>query len=45
VPIRGEIIKHPSGLEFEIMDSDPRRVKKVRIHIKTPQDAPGRDGG
>ena len=34
VPSRGEIIKHPSGLEFEIMESDPRRVKKVRIHIK-----------
>ena len=34
VPSRGEIIKHPSGLEFEIMESDPRRVKKVRIHVK-----------
>ena len=34
VPARGEIIKHPSGLEFEIMDSDARRIKRVRIHIK-----------
>jgi CBS domain containing-hemolysin-like protein len=34
VPTRGEIIKHPSGLEFEIMDSDARRIKRVRIHIK-----------
>ena len=34
VPTRGEIIKHESGLEFEILESDPRRVKKVRIHLK-----------
>ena len=32
VPIRGEIIKHPSGIEFEIVDSDARRIKRVRIH-------------
>ncbi len=34
VPAKGEIIKHESGLEFEIMESDPRRVKKLRIHVK-----------
>ena len=33
VPTRGEIIKHPTGLEFEILESDPRRVKRVRIHL------------
>lgn len=37
VPSRGEIIKHASGLEFEIMERDPRRVKKVRIHVKQPE--------
>lgn len=31
VPQRNELIKHPSGLEFEILDADPRRIKKVRI--------------
>ena len=31
VPLRGELIAHPSGLEFEVLDSDPRRVKRVRI--------------
>ncbi|MEO9169342.1 MAG: hemolysin family protein [Aestuariivirga sp.] len=36
VPIRGEIIRHPSGLEFEIADSDARRIKRVRIHVKPP---------
>ncbi len=34
VPARGEIIKHISGLEFEILQSDPRRVKRIRIHVK-----------
>ena len=37
VPVRGEIIKHNSGLEFEILESDPRRVKRVRIHVKNPE--------
>lgn len=31
IPSRGEIIKHSTGLEFEILDADPRKVKKVRI--------------
>jgi len=34
LPARGEIIKHPSGLEFEILQSDPRRIKRIRIHVK-----------
>ena len=32
VPARGELIRHPAGLEFEVLDADPRRVKKVRVH-------------
>jgi magnesium and cobalt transporter len=31
VPARGEVIKHPAGLEFEVLDADPRRVKRVRV--------------
>lgn len=32
VPVRGELVVHPeSGLEFEIMDADPRRVKRLRV--------------
>lgn len=31
IPARGEIISHSSGLDFEIIDADPRKVKKVRI--------------
>ncbi len=36
VPQRGELIRHPGGLEFEIIDADPRRVKKIRIHLIDP---------
>ena len=31
VPTRGEVIVHPAGYEFEIVDADPRRIKRVRI--------------
>ena len=31
VPVRGEIVPGPEGYEFEVLDADPRRVKKVRI--------------
>ena len=32
VPIRGELVKHSSGMEIEIVDADPRRIKSIRIH-------------
>lgn len=31
VPERGEIIPHQGGVEFEVIDADPRRVKRLRI--------------
>ena len=31
VPQRGEIIKHESGLIFEIIDADPRKIKLLKI--------------
>lgn len=35
VPQRGEIVAHPMGYEFEILEADPRRVKRVRIRPVT----------
>ncbi|MCP8938617.1 hemolysin family protein [Alsobacter sp. SYSU M60028] len=32
VPVRGEIIAHQSGWEFEVLDADPRKIKRLRIH-------------
>jgi len=31
VPQRGEIIAHPAGYEFEVLEADPRKVKRLRI--------------
>jgi len=31
VPIRGELIAHPSGVEFEVLEADPRRIRRLRI--------------
>ncbi len=31
VPKRGEVITHPDGIEFEVLDADPRRAKRLRI--------------
>jgi len=31
VPERGEIIPHPLGMEFEILEASPRRVKRLRL--------------
>jgi hypothetical protein len=28
----GEIVEHPDGWRFEIIDADPRMVKRVRLH-------------
>jgi CBS domain containing-hemolysin-like protein len=31
LPVRGELVRGPLGFEIEVLDSDPRRVKRVRI--------------
>lgn len=33
VPNRGEIIRHPNGLEFEIVEADPRRIKRLKVSV------------
>ncbi len=35
LPVRGEVIHHPSGLEFEVVEADARRVKRIRV-LKAP---------
>ncbi len=32
VPEIGEVIEHESGYKFEVVDADPRRIQKLRIH-------------
>jgi CBS domain containing-hemolysin-like protein len=35
LPQRGEILRHPAGFDVEIVDADPRRVKRIRIKPAT----------
>lgn len=38
IPTVGEIIAHPAGVRFEILDADGRRVKRVRIRPRLAND-------
>ncbi|GGC93139.1 hemolysin family protein [Chelatococcus reniformis] len=38
VPTRGELIPGRDNIEFEVLDADPRRLKRVRIHKRQPTD-------
>lgn len=33
LPAQGEVIPHASGAEFEVVDADPRRIKRVRLRL------------
>ena len=33
VPVRGEIVRDEAGHEFEVVDADPRRIKRLRITL------------
>ena len=34
VPVRGELVPGPGPFEAEVLDADPRRVKRVRIYLR-----------
>jgi len=40
VPARGELLRHSSGAEFEVVDADPRRIKRLRIRNLPPLGTP-----
>lgn len=33
VPARGEVVLHPEGPEFLVLDADPRRIKRLRVML------------
>jgi CBS domain containing-hemolysin-like protein len=39
VPVRGELVRGPDSFEFQVLDADPRRVKRIRIYRSTDQRA------
>lgn len=44
VPARGEVIAHDSGVVFEVVDADPRRIKRLRVRLPEGGAAEGEDG-
>ncbi|MBO9475332.1 HlyC/CorC family transporter [Shimia sp. R10_1] len=36
VPARGEVVESPDGVEFEVVDADPRRIKRLRVFVPSP---------
>ena len=45
VPVRGEIINALEGFEFEVLDADPRRIKRLRIRERRKARIPARAKG
>lgn len=41
VPARGEVVEHPSGVRFEVLDADPRRIKRVSVRRTRADEAGG----
>jgi magnesium and cobalt transporter len=35
VPARGEVVSHPGGLEFQVLEADPRRIRRIRVRRAT----------
>jgi hemolysin (HlyC) family protein len=42
VPSAGAILEHPSGWRLEVVESDPRRVRRLRLHPPSEEAAPGK---
>lgn len=42
IPVRGELVSAPNGFEFEILDADPRRIKRLRIYRRAAGRTEGR---
>ena len=41
VPARSEVIGHPSGVEFRVLDADARRIRRLRVRRPPPPAAEG----
>jgi len=40
VPARGEVLRHPSGMEFRVLDADARRIRRLRVRRAPDAQAP-----
>jgi CBS domain containing-hemolysin-like protein len=41
IPANGECVTHPSGWKFEAVDSDPRKILRVRLHAPDNENRAG----
>ncbi|MEM9738773.1 MAG: hemolysin family protein [Pseudomonadota bacterium] len=41
IPVRGEVLRHPVGLDVEIVEADTRRIKRLRLRPTTPANPSG----
>ena len=41
VPVRGELVPGPGRFELEVLDADPRRVKKLKIYLSLDRNGSG----
>ncbi len=39
VPVRGELVEHPSGVEIQVTEADPRRIKRLRVRLPEAAEA------
>ena len=44
VPQRGEVIQHPHGVEFQVLQADARRIRRLRISLVAKSEEPGDSG-
>jgi CBS domain containing-hemolysin-like protein len=44
IPARGERVRHGSGVEFEVLEADRRRLKRLRVHPPAAASTAGRKG-
>lgn len=40
VPARGEVVTLENGVEFEVVDADPRRIKRLRVRLPSAPRSP-----
>ncbi|WGR99331.1 hemolysin family protein [Bradyrhizobium sp. ISRA443] len=43
LPVRGEVISGPGNFEVEVLDADPRRVKRLRISTRKERPTPRKE--
>ncbi len=43
IPARGELLRHPAGFEFEVVDADPRRIRRLRVRRIEPDETAAPD--